>query len=401
MSGSDGAPDVIVVGSGAAGMMAAAAAALAPTGPATLLLTDGATGRSNTVMAQGGIQVPFGDASAASMLRDMQRSARVPIDLARAERFIANIAPTIETLERWGLELDRDRNGKWERRLAGGLSEPRIVSVRDQIGPALMRALKNGVESAGVDTRSHARVTGIRQERDGVALDVTIAGEPGEMQGRAVVICTGGTVHAAAEASRQRSTNPANRNLDMSEIIRDLSLPEVGAEDFQYQPFGLVSIPGSPGHCVPESIVNFPVRLLDRHGVDIGGIGEDRLDLTRRMFATADRGDAVATELGPGLWLTLDDVPHGQLADGMPKLHRLLDRHSMTGDRVLVFPLLHYQLGGFVTGPDGSTQMPGLFLAGEMVGGIHGKNRLMGNGITDSLVHGRLAGAAAAGHAAG
>jgi len=62
---------------------------------------------------------------------------------------------------------------------------------------------------------------------------------------------------------------------------------------------------------------------------------------------------------------------------------------------VLVRPFLHYQLGGFRTGLDGATTIPGLFLAGEMTGGLHGRNRLMGNGITDSLVRGRISGHAA------
>ncbi len=61
-----------------------------------------------------------------------------------------------------------------------------------------------------------------------------------------------------------------------------------------------------------------------------------------------------------------------------------------------MWPYLHYQTGGFVTDSDGATPIPGLYLAGEMVGGLHGRNRLMGNGITDSLVHGRIVGQAAA-----
>ncbi len=81
--------DVVVVGAGAAGIMAAAHAATSPGMPRTLLVTDGPLGRANTVMAQGGIQVPFPSAeSRQAMLDDMTRSARVAVDLVRVSRFI-------------------------------------------------------------------------------------------------------------------------------------------------------------------------------------------------------------------------------------------------------------------------------------------------------------------------
>jgi succinate dehydrogenase/fumarate reductase flavoprotein subunit len=155
------------------------------------------------------------------------------------------------------------------------------------------------------------------------------------------------------------------------------------------------------GRCVPESIVNFRVRLLDRHGAEVGKVGEDRYALTQRMFAAADEGRAVRLDDGaPGLWLTLSDVDPDALRQHFPKLVQYLERHDQLGADVLVFPFLHYYLGGFRVNARCESAWPGLFLAGEMVGGLHGRNRLMGNGITDSLVHGRLAGRMAREYAA-
>jgi aspartate oxidase len=111
------------------------------------------------------------------------------------------------------------------------------------------------------------------------------------------------------------------------------------------------------------------------------------------MFAAAAADRAERLDDGsPGLWLTLSDVDPDALRRHFPKLVQYLERHDQLGADVLVFPFLHYYLGGFRVNARGESAWPGLFLAGEMVGGLHGRNRLMGNGITDSLVHGRLAG---------
>jgi succinate dehydrogenase / fumarate reductase flavoprotein subunit/L-aspartate oxidase len=114
------------------------------------------------------------------------------------------------------------------------------------------------------------------------------------------------------------------------------------------------------------------------------------------MFEMAKAGRAVATEHGPGLWLTLGDVPEQTLSSVFPKVHQYLERHGGVGRDLLIYPFLHYHLGGLGIDAGCRSDVAGLFLAGEITGGLHGRNRLMGNGITDSLVHGRLAGLAAA-----
>ena len=394
--------DVVVVGAGAAGIMAAAYAATAPGKPDTLLVTDGPLGRANTVMAQGGIQVPFPSAeSHQAMLDDMTRSARVAVDLTRVSRFIDAIPETVSQLEAWGLALDRDDSGALVRRHAGGLSEPRIVSTGGGLGPQLMATLRRGLEESGAEVRTGTRVVGITPGAEGIALDVVSADGAGLVIGEAVVFSTGGRSHAVAAGRGERSTNPANGNAAVAALLRDLGVDEVPGDYFQYQPFGVVDAPGPFARCVPESVVTFEPSLLDRHGGDVGGVGEDRLDLTARMFAVAEAGDAVDAMDGPGVWLALERPGAEALLAAFPKLARSLQRHGLVDrllgeGRILVWPYLHYQTGGFITDSAGATLIPGLYLAGEMVGGLHGRNRLMGNGITDSLVHGRIVGQAAA-----
>jgi succinate dehydrogenase/fumarate reductase flavoprotein subunit len=350
-------------------------------------------------MAQGGLQVPLPDAeSRERFVADMLRSARVPLDGTLVRHFVDHVGDTVELLEQWGLELDRDENGEVIRRRAGGLSDPRIVSSGDSIGPALMRVLRHHVESLDVDIITHSRV--VRVEPQDSMLVVTVRdGENGahELHARAVVAATGGLTYRVAHERGEETTNPRNENHVLYEALRELGLARVHEDFFQYQPFGIVSVDtGSVGRCVPESIVNYPVRLLDRHGDVVCELSRDRLAVTEAMRDSMRKGDGfTGVDRRPGLLLTLSDVPAGELRERFPKLAGLLERHDALDADVLVRPFLHYQLGGFRTGPDGTTAVPGLLLAGEMTGGLHGRNRLMGNGITDSLVHGRLAGRAA------
>ncbi|HSP97437.1 MAG TPA: FAD-binding protein [Candidatus Dormibacteraeota bacterium] len=384
---------IAIVGSGVAGLMAAIAAADAPE---TVLFTDGPLGKSNSSMAQGGLQLPPPGADALERFgADMRRSARVPLDAARVAAFVAHVEETIACLVDWGLELDRDAQGEVVRRMAGGLSEPRIVSSRDQIGPAIMKILLNRVRAARVHVVDHARVVDVRPAARGVVLEVERAGGAVEQwRARAAVCCTGGVTFREAQRRALPTTNPANENHVLFDRLAAAGLPLEHADFFQFQPYGLAeSGHEAVGRCVPESIVNFRVRLLDRYGAEIGAVGQDRYALTQRMFAGAEEGRAVRLDDGsPGFWLTLSDVDPDALRRHFPKLVQYLERHDKLGADVLVFPFLHYFLGGFRVNVRCESPWPGLFLAGEMVGGLHGRNRLMGNGITDSLVHGRLAG---------
>lgn len=383
---------IAIVGSGVAGLMAAIAAEDAPE---TVLFTDGPLGRSNSSMAQGGLQLPPPGAEAlARFADDMRRSAREPLDDERLAAFVGHVAETVDCLVDWGLELDRDAGGEVVRRMAGGLSEPRIVSARDQIGPAIMKVLLARVRAGKVHVADHARVADVRPLDRGFELDVERGGAIETWRARAVVCCTGGVTWREAQRRSLPSTNPANDNHVLFDRLAAAGLPLEHADFYQYQPYGLAeSGHEAVGRCVPESIVNFRVRLLDRHGDQVGEIGQDRYALTQRLFACAEEGRAVRLDDGsPGVWLTLGDVDPDALRQHFPKLVQYLERHGGLGRDVLVFPFLHYYLGGFRVNGRCESPRPGLFLAGEMVGGLHGRNRLMGNGITDSLVHGRLAG---------
>ena len=115
-----------------------------------------------------------------------------------------------------------------------------------------------------------------------------------------------------------------------------------------------------------------------------------------------ERGKGVRTPAGQAVWL---DTPMIELKNGkgtiekrIPAMMRMFGKHGIDirKEPILVYPTLHYQNGGLHITPDGMTDVENLFAAGEVVGGIHGRNRLMGNSLLDIIVFGRNAGKSAA-----
>jgi hypothetical protein len=164
---------------------------------------------------------------------------------------------------------------------------------------------------------------------------------------------------------RHPTTNPPNINHVLFDRLLSLGLAPVHAGFFQYQPFGIVGSEriGVGGPCrkaSPVSACAFSMALAARSAITVG------------------------------------DIDPGTIERVLPKVHQYLERTGQIGQHILVCPFLHHYLGGFRITRRCESELPGLFLAGEITGGLQGCNRLMGNGVTDALVHGRIAGHAAA-----
>ena len=421
----DAAPDVVdvvVVGSGAAGQMAAAEIGRRA---GVVVLTDRGLGTSASAVAQGGLQLPADtDEARAAMRSDMLASGGDGVDPERVRHFVDSIRPAIDRLVSWGLELDRGPDGTPLTLSAGGLSEPRIVTSGRRIGPAVLRVLRDRLDELGTTVRTRTTVVAIRPSPDGqtVEVDVTTAaagagaaaqddGETVEAEtadagtgdtvsgaietivARSVIVATGGRSFDEGRRTGRPTSNPTNRNESMHDVLRGLGIDEVDPDLFQYHPYGIVGADGvDTGVCVPESIVAFGGRLVDDDGGALVDPTADRAQVVAAM--RRHLGDDAGAS-GATCRLSLDGVDEAALLDRYPHLRRLLDGRRRTDGTIPVRPVLHYQLGGFVVGPDGSTTVPGLFLAGEITGGLHGRNRLMGNGITEAVVDGWSAARAA------
>lgn len=377
--------DAVVVGSGIAGMSAAIAAA--EEGVEVVLVTDRAVGRSNSIMAQGGIQVPAEESDAELMLRDMMSVGGPEIDLTKARAFVSELPRVAEQLAAWGLEFDHDDSGRLVRRLAGGLSSPRILTVGDEIGRPLTRLLRDRVMNS-CNVVAQLPVVAVEPQGDAFRLISSGGDAPNEeILARTVVIATGGTAYQEAVDTGQLTSNPPNENGRLRSSLGRLGLTESNPRLFQWHPFGLPeSVKGSTVECVPESVAALGPRLVTADAREVCRLPAPRSVVVNAMRRIHDEPDS------PGIRLTVSDLPATDLAR-FPKVRKQMESY---GEDPVVTPVLHYELSGLEAGPDQSTPVPGLFLAGEIVGGIHGRERLMGSGVGDSLVHGQRAGANAA-----
>lgn len=373
--------EVVVVGAGIAGMSAAISSS--DVGAETLLVTDRAFGRSNSVMAQGGIQVPADTGSDASlMLTDMAQVGGPNLDLQRAESFVSELPLVVERLADWGLDFDVDDQGAPIRRLAGGLSSARILTVGDEIGRPLMRILKDEVSNR-CEVLPRQPVLGIVQEGRGFRLMT----EDGEVLAQSVVVATGGVAYQEAVDTGRLTSNPPNENERLRVSLRRLGLEETGQRLFQWHPFGLAdSVKGVTVECVPESVAALGPRLIGSDGTEVSTLPAPRSVIVSAMREWSDRTGSTEVRL------TLSELSESDLAR-FPKVKKQREKY---GSDPVVTPVLHYELSGLEAGPDQGTAVPGLFLAGEIVGGTHGRERLMGMAVGDSLVHGHRAGGNAA-----
>lgn len=382
--------DTVVVGSGAAGLMAAAVVAQSHS---VVLLTDRGLGTSNSAVAQGGLQYPDGTVDAVAAFRnDMLVSGGETVDVDRLDHFVQNVRTVVDLMQKWGLELDRDEEGRLRKLSAGGLSEPRVVTSGDRIGPQILAVLRRRVLGTTIDVRTRAKVTAIESADRGLRVTATA----GTWIARTVVVATGGRSFEHAGELGLPTSNPRNSNGDMHVVLRSLGLAEIEPDLFQFHPYGIVDADGvARGRCVPESITSMGAYVADRNRKQLVEPQADRLavaDAIRRCMA---RGDGISVGNEAACLLVLDDVADREIAERYPHLVRSLDGRRLASGDVPIRPVVHYQLGGFVVGADGSTSVPGLFLAGEITGGLHGRNRLMGNGITEAVVDGWAAASSA------
>jgi succinate dehydrogenase / fumarate reductase, flavoprotein subunit len=403
--------DVLVIGSGAAGMYAAIEAAR---GGAQVLLADRSLiGRGGaTVMAQMTVAVALGEETPDSWQHhydDTIAAGRGLCDETLA-RLVCEQAPEcIRELDRWGVGWAR-KDGHITATMAPGHDRPRCVYV-DFIntGPAVSKTLRT------VMARDQQN---IRKAGDLCVVDL-IAGA-GEISGAvawhlgsgaAVTIAAKATVLATGGLTRLFRRNSASANMggDGYALALRAGAPLIDMEFVQFFPIG---------HLAPRLIGMDPImwdpfryklggRLLNgrmeeftsRYGSDEDG----KYVLTRDLATYAIFKEVEAGRGSPhgGAYLSFEHCTAAALRAAFgPVIDRLAANHiDLTHMPVEVAPIAHYHMGGVPADAGMATELPGLFVAGEVVGGANGANRLSGNAITEALVFGRRAGHSAAQHA--
>ena len=385
--------DVLVVGSGASGLAAALSAERS--GARVVLSTKGTLQSCNSAKAQGGIQASFAsDDSPERHAEDVWRSSHETADRRLVEILTGEARSAIHWLEELGVEFTRD-NGGYRLAKCGGASRKRLLQVGDRTGHAITTALRDAVESSTVETLPKSPLQALEPAENGWRArcgDETL-------EAASVVLAAGGRCYREAEERGELSTNHPGATGEVTRIALELGADSRDLDALQYHPNGGAWPPNTQGYSIPETTRAYGAVLVNADGDEFTDSLGPRDAVSQAIFDEVEKGKGVSTPDGrPAVYL---DTTRIDSADAEISLPYMLRRYRAAGidplaEPILTYPVLHYQNGGLVIDADARTTLEGLYACGEIAGGTHGRNRMMGNSLLECCVFGRRAGHAAA-----
>ena len=305
----------------------------------------------------------------------------------------------IHWLEELGVEFNSE-NGGYRLARCGGASRKRLLQVGDRTGHAITKALREAFEAGGgIELPNHPLVALEPVENGWRATCSANDGEPVHIDAGAVVLAAGGRCFAEAEARGELSTNHPNATGEVTKIALELGADARDLDALQYHPNGGAWPATMQGYSIPETTRAYGAVLLNADGEEFTDSLGPRDAVSQAIFDEVGQGRGVTTEDGrPAVWLDTTRIPE---ADADVSLPYMLRRYRGAGidplrEKLFTYPVLHYQNGGLVIDEHGETTLDGLFACGEIAGGTHGRNRMMGNSLLECCVFGRRAGRAAA-----
>ncbi|MFZ3255763.1 MAG: FAD-dependent oxidoreductase, partial [Candidatus Acidiferrales bacterium] len=399
--------DVLVIGAGGAGLRAAIE--VLNQGASVGVVCKSLLGKAHTVMAEGGVAAAMCNVDPAddwkTHFRDTMRGGKFLNNWRMAQLHALEAPERVRELEQWGALFDRTDAGEIMQRAFGGHTFKRLCHVGDRTGLEIIRTLQDRGVQLGIDVYMECTVTRLLKDGDRIAGAFAYWREQGRFvvfKAKAVVIATGGTGKAWKITS-----NSWEYTGDGLAVAYEAGAELMDMEFVQFHPTGMVWPPGVQGILVTEAVRgeggilrnNLGERFMEKY--DPKKMELSTRDVVARAIYTEVR-EGRGTEHG-GAYL---DISHKQAEyvkrklPGMYHQFKELADVDITKGPMEVGPTCHYTMGGIrVEAETGAATVPGLFAAGEAAAGMHGANRLGGNSLSDLLVFGKRAGAAAAEYA--
>lgn len=399
--------DVLIIGGGGAGTSAALMAEAA--GCKVVIANKLRHGDSNTIMAEGGIQ-------AASQECDSPFYHYIDTiggghftnqtDLVAA---LAKDAPlSIAWLESLGMMFNKEDDGRTVVRHFGGSSRKRLQSSGDMTGAEIMRVVRDEVRNRSntITTLEFSPAVELILDEDGKAAGAILFNMEtmaySIVKSKAVIFATGGfgRLHIKGFAT----TNHYGATMDGVVMAYRAGVGNKFLYSTQYHPTGVAYPEQNVGLLITEKVRGLGAHVLNRNGEQFCFPLEPRdVESAELIQEAMQKGLGIITPTGRvGLWLDSPMIEElhgpGSVRKELPAKFIQFERHGIdiSKEPMLVYPTLHYQNGGIAVNGNSETTIPGLYAAGETIGGVHGENRLMGNSLQDIITFGRRAGKNAA-----
>ncbi|RLI05477.1 succinate dehydrogenase/fumarate reductase flavoprotein subunit [Candidatus Bathyarchaeota archaeon] len=401
-------PDVLIIGGGLAGTTAALWANNMGVPVENILLTTKLRhGDSNSIMAQGGTQaadrpedspvIHFLDTIGGGHFANK-------FDVVRA--LVEDAPYIIQWLTELGAMFDRDENGNFVELAGGGASRRRMHAAGDYTGLEELRVIRDEFRNRKIPCLEFYPAIELLTDVEGRVVGAVLwnmeTGEYKIVKAKVTILATGG--FGRLHIRGFPTTNHYGATCDGVVIAYRAGAKLRDMDTAQYHPTGAAYPQQIIGLLLTEKLRGAGAQVVNIDGEAFVYPLEPRdVEAAAIIRECYIRNKGVTTPTGiRGVWLDtpMIDLIHGEgtIKKSFPGMVRMYKRFGIdiTKNPVLVFPTLHYQNGGVETDPNGRTNLEGLLVAGEVSGGVHGKNRLMGNSTLDCLVFGRRAGITAA-----
>ncbi len=395
--------DVLVIGGGGAGCTAALIAK--QQGASVILATKLRLGDSNTIMAEGGIQASINKGDSPQLhYNDTIQAGHRHADADLVEQLVLDGPDTIRWLIQQGMQFDLDDFGDLLTRRAGGTNADRICFYRDYTGLEMMRVLREAVYNSGVEVWNYSPTVELLSDDHGGCSGAVLSSLKDrkyiQVNAKTVILATGGI--GRMHLNQFPTSNHFGATGDGLVLAYRIGAKLRDLDSFQYHPTGLAHPYHLAGSLITEGVRSNGAYLLNGHGNRFVDELQPRDIVAAAIIRECQEGRGIVTpDNQVGVWL---DTPGlnlrnpGIIEQRFPKLMHLGEKAevNLTEKPMLIYPTLHYQNGGVVINDQCQTSIPGLLCVGEVTGGIHGRNRLMGNALLEIISYGRRAGLVAA-----
>jgi len=397
--------NVLIIGSGGAGLRAAIEAH--NQGSEVLIIGKRIRNDAHTTLASGGINAVLGSRDPEDNwiqhFVDTYQEGYNIADPKTVEILVKDAPNIIKELDKWGMPFAKTKDGKLDQRYFGAHTYRRTCYAGDYTGRAILNTLIKKVEELKIPIIDLMYVSKLLVDKQGsekhcfgaLAFDI-VSGERIVFLADSVVLAAGGHTRIWRRSSSRRDENTG----DAIRLALRAGCKLADMEMVQFHPTGMVHPESLAGTLVTEAVRGEGGYLINSKGERyMKNYDPKRLELsTRDRVALANYNEIVEGRgtKNNGVFLDITHIDKDIILEKLPRMYRQFMESQMldiSKSPMEVAPTAHYTMGGVVVDSlEHSTNVKGLYAAGECTSGVHGANRLGGNSLAEILVFGKIAG---------